>query len=262
MGSNEFGLPLEYQIMPQYFDAHNILDDSTDKNAALAALLKETNVSSILDMTCGTGAQVFYLTDLGYQVTGSDFSPDLLVQARQKAQDRNLDIDFIDGDMRNLKVGQFDAVITMFNAIGHLSKPDFEIAIRNVADNLKPNGLYIFDIFNVEAITDENIGPVFDMDITKAVGSTTIRNIQTSKLDRKLNQLTSFDHYIIEEENGDLKERDHHFTLQIYTATEIAAMLAANGFDQIEQFDFMGGKFSPTQSHSILTCAHKSAKSA
>jgi 2-polyprenyl-3-methyl-5-hydroxy-6-metoxy-1,4-benzoquinol methylase len=33
-------------------------------------------------MTCGTGSQVFYLADRGYEVIGSDFSPALIEQAQ------------------------------------------------------------------------------------------------------------------------------------------------------------------------------------
>ena len=52
-------------------------------------------------MTCGTGSQVFYLVERGYEVIDSDFSPALLDQARSKANKMNRDITFIDGDMRN-----------------------------------------------------------------------------------------------------------------------------------------------------------------
>ena len=38
----------------------------------------------LIDMACGTGAQVFYLTSLGYEVVGSDFSPALIEIARKK----------------------------------------------------------------------------------------------------------------------------------------------------------------------------------
>jgi ubiquinone/menaquinone biosynthesis C-methylase UbiE len=96
------GLPLEYQQMPEYFDAHNVSEETDAKNAVVERLLKEQKVKTVLDMTCGTGSQVFYLHERGYKVKGSDFSPALLEQARRKAKEFDLDIDFIDGDMREL----------------------------------------------------------------------------------------------------------------------------------------------------------------
>ena len=47
------------------------------------------------------------------------------------------------------QVGQFDAVITIFNAVGHLTKQDFKKAIQNIYTNLNDRGLYVFDIYNL-----------------------------------------------------------------------------------------------------------------
>nr|WP_106331215.1 class I SAM-dependent methyltransferase [Legionella pneumophila] len=84
MNDNEhkLGLPLEYQKMPEYFDAHNINEETETKNALIEKLLRKQNVKSVLDMTCGTGSQVFYLAKRGYDVVGSDFSPSLLAIVR------------------------------------------------------------------------------------------------------------------------------------------------------------------------------------
>ncbi|HLB43127.1 MAG TPA: class I SAM-dependent methyltransferase [Gammaproteobacteria bacterium] len=100
---HKLGLPFEYQQMPEYFDAHNVSEQTEAKNAVVEKLLKEQKVKTVLDMTCGTGSQVFYLAERGYEVIGSDFSPALLDQARSKAKKMNRDITFIDGDMRDSK---------------------------------------------------------------------------------------------------------------------------------------------------------------
>ena len=122
MNSNEhkLGLPIEYQQLPEYFDSHNINEQTDAKNALVERLLKEQKVKTVLDMTCGTGSQMFYLAVRGYEVVGSDFSPALLDRARSKAKEMNRNIIFIDGDIRKVNAGKFDAVITIFNAIGHL----------------------------------------------------------------------------------------------------------------------------------------------
>jgi ubiquinone/menaquinone biosynthesis C-methylase UbiE len=101
---HKLGLPLEYQQMPEYFDAHNISEQTEAKNALIEKLLKEQNVKSVLDMTCGTGSQVFYLAERGLDVIGSDFSPALLDIARAKTKEMHRKITFIDGDIRNLKI--------------------------------------------------------------------------------------------------------------------------------------------------------------
>ena len=62
---------------------------------------------------------------LEYKVVGADFSPALVEIAREKAKKEKLRLKFIDGDMRNIKVGSFNAAITIFNAQQSIEKMGF-----------------------------------------------------------------------------------------------------------------------------------------
>lgn len=250
------GLPFEYQQMPEYFDAQNINEQTEAKNALIEKFLKEQKVKTVLDLTCGTGSQVFYLARRGYEVTGSDFSPALIEQARCQARKMNLDITFIDGDMRNVKVGKFDAVITIFNAIGHLPKTDFEIALQNIRSNLKERGIYIFDIFNLQAITDDVIND-FAIDIKRVINDATIRNVQYSQIDRENGFLISHEKYTISKEDSEPEIYKNSFKLQIYTAKELQSVLDRNGFEVVDQYDIDGNDFVAEKSLNILTVARK-----
>lgn len=256
MHKHKLGLPLEYQKFPEYFDAHNIDGQTETKNSLIEKLLKEQNVKTVLDMTCGTGSQVFYLTNKGYEVVGNDFSPALLDRARNKAKEMNRHITFIDGDMRNVKIGKFDAVITIFNAIGHLTKKDFKLTLKNIHANLKENGIYIFDIFNLQAITHEIMNS-FAMDIKSIVNGVHIRNTQYSSIDRETGLLTSHDQYTICKEGCKPEIHNNTFSLQIYTAQELQSMLHENGFEIMRQYDMDGNHFIPEKSLNILTVARR-----
>jgi ubiquinone/menaquinone biosynthesis C-methylase UbiE len=253
---HKLGLPLEYQQMPEYFDVHNTSEQTEAKNALIEKLLKEQKVKTVLDMTCGTGSQVFYLTERGYEVVGSDFSPALLDIARRKAKEMNRNITFINGDMRKVKAGKFDAVITIFNAIGHLIKADFEKALQNIHANLKDDGIYIFDIFNLQAITD-NIIDDFAMDIESIINGVNIRNIQHSEIDREKGLLTSHDRYTISKEEGETEIHTNSFSLQIYTAEQLQVILERNEFEVIHQYDMEGNDFVAEKSLNILTVTRK-----
>lgn len=253
---HKLGLPLEYQQMPEYFDVHNVNKETEAKNALIEKLLKEERVNTVLDMTCGTGSQVFYLAERGYEVIGSDFSPALIKIAQAKANKLGKNITFIDGDMRALRVGKFDAVITIFNAIGHLTKADFEKALQNIHANLKDGGVYVFDIFNLQAITDDIIND-FVMDIESVVNDVKIRNVQHSEIDRKNGFLTSHDHYTILKNGCEPEIHSNTFSLQIYTAEELQEMLDRNGFETIYQYDMEGNDFIADKSLNILTVARK-----
>lgn len=256
----KLGLPLEYQILPQFFDAHNILDDgdwSTERvNATIERIIRQFGVKSVLDMTCGTGSQVFYLKERDYNVVGSDFSQPLLEIARDKARKLCQDVRFIDGDMRTVKIGKFDSVITIFNAVGHISKDDFSLAMENINSNLNLGGIYMFDIFNLEAMTDAVVAD-FAYQVKKKVGEYQLLSSQSSTIDREKNLLTSYDHIMVQKgaEKPDMYE--NIFSLQIYKIDELKKMLLNAGFETISVYDITGDEFKKETSRSILLVAKK-----
>lgn len=257
--TNKLGLPLEYMKLPEFFDAHNIGDDTELKNSVIEKLLKKYNTKTVLDLTCGTGSQVLFLAKHGYEVIGSDFSPDLLKIARKKAKEAKLNLRFIDGDMRIINVGKFDAAITMFNAVGHLTKSGFEKAIRNINKNLKDGGIYVFDIFNLEALSDEVVSN-FSMYKHKKFNDTQLHSVQCSTIDRKNGFLTSYDNHILQKKADKPTRLNNKFSLQVYSAKELREMLARCGFKTLEQYDIDGSKFLEKKSISILTIAQKTQK--
>ena len=194
----------------------------------------------------------FGLQAVGYEVIGSDINANMLRIARNKAKKANLSIKFIKGDMRTLHVGMFDAVLTIFNAIGHLTKSDFEKSVQNIADNLKKGGLYIFDIFNLNYLLKDNHITDLTIDWQKFSHGITTRKIQYSTIDRD-GILAS---YTIRYEQKDAhkpKMVRGAQTLQIYTAQELREMLERNGFRVLKQCAIDGSKFFEDTSDCILT---------
>lgn len=252
-------LPLEYTKLSEFYDALSQGNDNS-KNLTLEKILQKHKVKTVLDLTCGTGAQLLWLAKRGFKVTGSDFSPALLKIAKTKAQQEKLNVKLIKGDMRTVKVGHFDAVITIFNAIGHLTKADFEKALKNIHRNLKKGGLYLFDILNLNGMTDTAVNNL-TMDLRKTVNTTKIQNIQYSELNRKTGRLTSYDQFTIQEGSKKPKILKGQFTLQIYTAKQLKDMLSRNGFKTLGQYGLDGLKFSEKQATNILTVAQKKERS-
>jgi ubiquinone/menaquinone biosynthesis C-methylase UbiE len=254
--SHALGLPLEYRKHPQFFDAINIGDDTDAKNNVIEHLLRDNSVRKVLDLTCGTGNQVFYLTKRGYDVTGADFSPALVKKARVRARREKTPLRFIDGDMRRLRVGEFDAVITIFNAIGHVNKAGFEQTLRNVHRNLKEGGIYVFDIFNLEALTDQRLAGL-SCHNHKQVGDTQIHRIQCSTLNRAKGQVTSHDSYMVQDKAKKPRQFQSSFTLQIYTAQELHVLLKRTGFEVVRLCGMDGAGFERRKSQSVVTVARK-----
>ncbi|MCI0854653.1 MAG: class I SAM-dependent methyltransferase, partial [Chloroflexi bacterium] len=105
---------------------------------------------SVLDLGCGTGGHSLPLSQRGYAVTGVDLSEPMLAQARLKANDVN----FVQGDVRELDLGRrYDVVLMMFAVLGYqTSDEDLERALGTVARHLDRGGLFIGDVWYGPAV--------------------------------------------------------------------------------------------------------------
>lgn len=242
-----------YSRLAKYYDILELDGEIEKLNGVLDKLLKKFNVKKVLDISCGTGAQSIYLAKKGYVVAASDISNEMLEIAKEKA--RGLGIKFSKGDMKKIKAGKFDAVISIFNAIGHLSKNDFEDAVQNVGRNLNGKGIFIFDIFNLDFMklkfrTDEFIDKAIDNGKEKFVRF----NKNTFDKNRGImhvNQRTFV------QGNNELQNIKESWDLQIYSSGELKKILERNGFEIIEFLSMDGAEFNKEDSPFILTIARK-----
>lgn len=78
--------------------------------AALRRALPEPG-ARVLDVGAGTGSLSLLAAELGYRVTGLDLSSGMLAQARRKASERGLEVEFVEAPATEPPAGPFDAVI-------------------------------------------------------------------------------------------------------------------------------------------------------
>lgn len=244
-----------YDLGAKHYDGYNE-KNSQSINQLIGKLLTKYKVKSVLDLTCGTGSQVFWLARRGYEVVGSDINSKMLAIAKNKAKKTKVPLKLLKGDMRTLRVGQFDAVVTIFNAVGHLTKSDFEKAMRNIHQNLKRGGIYIFDIFNLNYLTKHDHIKKLTIDWQQKSGSTMVRDIQYSTVDNR-GILASYNISHIQKGSNKPKITTSTQTLQIYEAKQLKAMLHRNGFKVLSQYGFDGYKLSESMPERIITVAKK-----
>lgn len=247
--------PSHYNKEATHYDAFNHTN-TLPINQFIAKTLKRYGVKSVLDLTCGTGAQVFELIKQGFKVVGVDINSKMLKIARTKAKENHLNIKLFKGDMRTTRAGEFDAVITIFNSIGHLTTEDFKQTIQNIYLNLKPGGIYIFDIFNLTyLLKDDNITKL-TIDWLKKTNNVTAREIQYSTISPD-GILASYDIYHQQIENEQPKITKAFQTLQTYSNSQLKELLANNNFAVIQQSNIDGGIFYEETTERILTIAKK-----
>jgi ubiquinone/menaquinone biosynthesis C-methylase UbiE len=103
---------------------------------------------TILDLACGEGTFAILMSKEGYKVTGVDQSEQMLQIARERAEEEQKQIEFVNMDMRSLTFDkQFDLVTCWFDSLNYLLElPDLEQTFQGVSKALKDGGLFIFDM--------------------------------------------------------------------------------------------------------------------
>ncbi len=247
--------PSHYNKEAQNYDAFNE-EHAATINKCIEEIFKKHQIKTVLDLTCGTGLQVFWLVKQGFEVIGSDINAEMLKIAKKKAEQKKVNIKFIKGNMCTTQAGKFDAVITIFNSIGHLTKQDFEKAIQNIHTNLVFHGLYVFDIFNLHYLLEGDNITKLTIDWLKKCGDAISREIQYSTISHN-GILASYDIYHEQKGIEKLKISSSFQTLQVYSREQLKKMLENNGFKVLKQCDIDGSKFYDNKTERILTLAKK-----
>jgi SAM-dependent methyltransferase len=142
-----------YDVIAQFYDT--VVEDPTKKVLWLKQLIDKHHPAAkgILELACGTGSILAVLAE-DYHVVGLDNSAEMLKAARKKLPE----VEFIQADMSDFTVKQkFDVVLCIYDSINHLmSFSEWQSMFRKVAEHLKSDGLFIFDMNTVEFLNKLN----------------------------------------------------------------------------------------------------------
>ncbi|MGD1862583.1 MAG: class I SAM-dependent methyltransferase [Leptolyngbyaceae cyanobacterium] len=100
--------------------------------------------AAILDLCCGTGQLIQPLVAAGYQVTGLDGSERMLTYAHQNAPQAT----FMLEDARRFRLPEpVDGAFSTSASLNHImTLDDLTLVFRNVYQDLRPGGIFAFDL--------------------------------------------------------------------------------------------------------------------
>ncbi len=135
----KFPFPRDQVTSHQSLNKHRWILNSIPKH-----LLPKPN-STIADVGCGTGEMSCFLSKYGF-VTGFDFSPQSLAEAKSLAKRLKCKVKFIESDMTEEKNrGKFDYIFSI-GVIHHI--PDVNKSIENIKKMMNLNSLFIVSVYN------------------------------------------------------------------------------------------------------------------
>jgi SAM-dependent methyltransferase len=109
----------------------------THPTRLLAEWLPRLPTGRALDLGCGAGRNALYLAQHGYQVDALDISAVGLERARQRAEELDVAVTWIQRDLETAELGddQYDLIVV----IRYLNR----VLIPRLADALKPGGVLL-----------------------------------------------------------------------------------------------------------------------
>ena len=216
--------------------------------------LPKNKEAEILELCCGTGRLTIPIAKDGYSICGVDYTPSMLEQAKMKAIEAELVIDFIEADIRMLDLQEkFDLIFIPFNSIHHLYKNEDLFKVFNVVRNhLKDGGLFLLDCFNpniqyiVEGEKEQKEIAAYTTDDGREV---LIKQKMRYENKTQINRIEW--HYYINGKFNSIQNLD----MRMFFPQELDSYLKWNGFNIIHKYGGFGEEaFNDNSEKQVFVC--------
>lgn len=118
------------------------------------SLCRPPERARVLDLPCGPGRHSLELSKRGFRVTGVDRSRDFLGEARRRAADEELAVEWVRSDMREFRRDEaFHLALHLYTSLGYFRDPadDLKVA-ENLRCSLRPGGALVVELMGKEVL--------------------------------------------------------------------------------------------------------------
>ena len=146
---------LKAHLDPEFEGASRKLAFIEKSVAWIKEIVPPSDYPLLLDLGCGPGIYAEKFTQMGYHVTGLDFSKRSINYATQSAFDKQLDISYLYQNYLELDLKKsFDFVTMIYCDYGALSTNDRKTLMSKIYQLLKPGGKLLIDVFSMKYFRD------------------------------------------------------------------------------------------------------------
>jgi ubiquinone/menaquinone biosynthesis C-methylase UbiE len=176
--------------------------------------------AGVLDVPCGFGRHTIPLARAGFAVVGADRSHVLLAEARRRAGDDGPEL--VQADYRELPFpdARFDAALNLFSSLGYLGDEGDTRALTEIGRVLRPGGRLVIETMHRDLL----VSRWSEQDWRLAGEGRLVLDQRT--FDQAAGIVQSTQTVILTDGRRDSRT----WSIRVYTATELLAMLDRAGF--------------------------------
>jgi SAM-dependent methyltransferase len=174
----------------------------------------------ILDLACGLGQQAVEFARRGYSMVGVDLSLPQLAAAGELAQSRGQRINFLQGDMREMRFEEtFDGIYCWNTSFGYFEEEKNIAVAHNIFRALRSGGSFLLDVVNRDFVVSQQPSSVwFEGDGCVCMDEMQVDFI-TSRMRVKRTLMMD-----------DGRTRECNYSIRVYSLHELGKMLHDIGF--------------------------------
>lgn len=201
----------------------------------------------LLDLGCGPGIYAELFHDLGYSVTGVDFSKRSINYATTSALNKGKSINYIYKDYLTIDFNnKFDIVTLIYCDFGVLSIDNRKILLKNIFKALKPGGRFFLDVFSINQYKNftDNIETTFEES-----GFWRKEPYLCIKKNKCYEENVFLEQYTIITDN---EQQTYNLWNHAFSQEELISILEKEGFVNINFYGDVAGK--PIESNDTTIC--------
>lgn len=223
----------------EYSKLYNLFNSSKDyfeESDYISRLLKafSPSATNLLEFGSGTGIHASSLIDHGYVIHGVEQSPSMVDMCKSK-EGFTCQV----GDIRSLLLdNDYDAVISLFHVLSYqTSDLDVQHTFQSAFNNLKSNGIFIFDAWYSPAVY--NIKPSIKVRHFQCDGIEAYRISTPTSKDNIVD--VKFDFFYRECESDSFRHFTEYHSMRHFSLPEIKLFAQMTGFTLLHSEEFMTG---------------------
>jgi Methylase involved in ubiquinone/menaquinone biosynthesis len=239
-----------YEDFARVYDS--IMDDSLyDAWYDFSIRHKGEKTKKILELACGTGKLSLKFAQAGYDVTGLDFSEEMLSLAYNNTKEAGYDINLIEGDMRDLSdIDTYDMITCYSDSLCYMiNREEVQEVFDGVYQSLNEDGIFIFDVHSIHQIEDIFPGYSYhenDEDFAFVWDS------YPGEVEHSISHELTF---FVKDKDGKFVRRDELHEERTYSIYNYQIMLENAGFSQVQVYaDFEDKKPDDESTRWFFVC--------